>query len=81
MYMYIVCHVHEFTHNLVSMEVPVLWVRVDTEFQWIRQLVMEQSDTVWLDLSPQVQARRQCPAGYLGGAGVISDQPDERRLT
>ena len=29
------------------MEVPVLWVRVDPEFQWIRQLVMEQSDTVW----------------------------------
>ena len=48
--MYIVCHVHEFTHNLVNMETPVVWVRVDPEIKWIRQLVMEQSDTVWLCL-------------------------------
>ena len=30
-----------------SMEVPVLWVRVDPEYQWIRQLMLEQSDTIW----------------------------------
>ena len=30
-----------------SMEVPVLWVRVDPEYQWIRQLTLEQSDTIW----------------------------------
>jgi transcription initiation factor TFIID subunit 2 len=29
------------------MEVPVLWVRVDPEYQWIRQLTLEQSDTIW----------------------------------
>ena len=31
----------------LSMEVPVLWVRVDPEYQWIRQLSLEQSDIVW----------------------------------
>ena len=36
MYMYIVCHVHEFTHNLVNMEAPVMWVRVDPEIKCIR---------------------------------------------
>ena len=30
-----------------SMEVPVLWLRVDPEFQWLRQLSVEQPDTVW----------------------------------
>lgn len=30
-----------------SMEVPVLWLRVDPEFQWLRQLVVEQPDTIW----------------------------------
>ena len=25
----------------------MLWVRVDPEYQWIRQLTMEQSDTIW----------------------------------
>ena len=30
-----------------SMEVPVLWVRVDPKYQWIRQLTLEQSDTIW----------------------------------
>ena len=30
-----------------SMEVPVLWVRVDPDYQWIRHLAMEQADTVW----------------------------------
>ena len=34
----------------LSMEVPVLWVRVDPEFQWLRYLVMEQPDTVWHNL-------------------------------
>ena len=29
------------------MEVPVLWLRIDPEFQWLRQLVVEQPDTVW----------------------------------
>ena len=29
------------------MEVPVLWLRVDPEYQWVRQLVMEQPDTIW----------------------------------
>lgn len=29
------------------MEVPVLWLRVDPEFQWLRQLVVEQPDTIW----------------------------------
>ena len=29
------------------MEVPVLWIRVDPEYQWIRQLTLEQSDTIW----------------------------------
>ena len=31
----------------VSMEVPVLWLRVDPEFQWLRQLSVEQPDTLW----------------------------------
>ncbi len=34
-------------HPPHSSEVPVLWVRVDPEFQWLRQVFMEQSDTVW----------------------------------
>ena len=29
------------------MEVPILWLRVDPEFQWLRQLSVEQPDTVW----------------------------------
>ena len=29
------------------MEVPVLWLRVDPEYQWVRQLVLEQPDTIW----------------------------------
>ena len=33
--------------DTLSMEVPVLWVRVDPEYQWIRQLVLDQSDIVW----------------------------------
>ena len=33
-----------------SMEVPVLWVRVDPEFQWLRHMVVEQPDTVWHNL-------------------------------
>jgi transcription initiation factor TFIID subunit 2 len=31
----------------LDMEVPVLWLRVDPEFQWLRQLSVEQPDTVW----------------------------------
>ena len=30
-----------------STEIPVLWVRVDPEFLWLRLLTMEQADTVW----------------------------------
>ena len=33
-----------------SNEVPILWVRVDPDFQWIRQLSTEQSDTTWQTL-------------------------------
>ena len=29
------------------MEVPVLWLRVDPEYQWLRQLSIEQPDTIW----------------------------------
>ena len=25
----------------------MLWLRIDPEFQWLRQLVVEQPDTVW----------------------------------
>ncbi|KAL5486754.1 hypothetical protein EMCRGX_G019273 [Ephydatia muelleri] len=28
-------------------EVPILWVRVDPDFQWIRRVNMEQADTIW----------------------------------
>jgi transcription initiation factor TFIID subunit 2 len=31
----------------LDMEVPVLWLRVDPELQWLRQLSTEQPDTVW----------------------------------
>ena len=32
-----------------SMEVPVMWVRPDPEMQWIRQISMQQADTVWMN--------------------------------
>ncbi len=34
-------------HCFHSNEVPILWVRVDPDYQWIRQLSTEQSDTTW----------------------------------
>ena len=30
-----------------STEIPVLWVRLDPEFQWLRLLTVEQADSVW----------------------------------
>ena len=30
-----------------SNEVPILWVRVDPDYQWLRLLSTEQSDTTW----------------------------------
>lgn len=33
-----------------SNEVPILWLRVDPDFQWIRQLTTEQSDTTWQNM-------------------------------
>ena len=39
-------HCHTSTHTY-STEVPVLWVRVDPDYQWLRQVFMDQSDTVW----------------------------------
>eukprot|EP00731_Ephydatia_muelleri_P017708 Em0010g806a len=30
-----------------GIEVPILWVRVDPDFQWIRKVNMEQADTTW----------------------------------
>lgn len=32
---------------MCSLEVPVLWIRVDPEYQWLRRLNMEQADTIW----------------------------------
>ncbi len=47
------------------MEVPVLWVRVDPELQWMRQVNMEQSDVIWQcmlkyerDAVAQIEVRR-----------------------
>ena len=31
------------------MEVPVMWVRVDPEMQWIRHINMQQPDTIWMN--------------------------------
>ena len=33
-----------------STEVPVMWVRVDPEMQWIRRMNMQQPDTVWQNI-------------------------------
>ena len=48
----------------VSAEVPVLWVRVDPEMQWIRGLDPSLPDTVWIsvlqyerDVVAQVEVR------------------------
>ena len=37
-------------HTHYSMEVPVLWVRVDPDLQWICHLTLEQSDITWQSL-------------------------------
>ena len=29
---------------------PILWVQVDPDYQWIRELKMEQSDTTWMNV-------------------------------
>ena len=33
-----------------STEVPVMWVRVDPDMQWIRRMNMQQPDTVWQNI-------------------------------
>lgn len=50
-----------------STEIPVLWVRLDPEFQWLRLLAMEQADTVWQcllkyerDANAQLEVGRSC---------------------
>ena len=35
---------------LNSNEVPILWVQVDPDFQWVRGLLLEQSDTTWMNV-------------------------------
>ena len=35
---------------LLSAEVPVLWVRVDPEMQWLRSLQPTLPDTVWINI-------------------------------
>ena len=61
-----VCH--------ISMEVPVLWLRVDPEFQWLRQLSVEQPDTVWQsmlkyerDAVAQIEVSHEMGGGERGG--------------
>ena len=36
--------------SVCSNEVPILWVRVDPDYQWIRRLSTEQSDTTWQNM-------------------------------
>lgn len=43
------CHGEEVEVDVSSLdiEVPILWLRIDPDFQWIRRVNMEQADTIW----------------------------------
>ena len=40
------CHVTCW-HSLASTEIPVLWINVDPEGQWLKKAELEQSDNTW----------------------------------
>ena len=45
-----VCDLFGFHNSVPSNEVPILWVQVDPDYQWIRDLRLEQSDTTWMNV-------------------------------